>query len=991
MKLAGAVLRNVRRTAAGFRFLSSESLVSEPSLPDEADVVIVGGGAIGAALAYHLELKGLRPILLERHTMTAGTTWHSAGMLWRLRPNDTDIQLHAYTRWLLKEKLMEELPDEASPFTQNGGLFIATNEARFEEYKRLKELGGFFGVESEILSPEQATKVHPLLAKDAFHAALHSPGDGTIDPTTLTNAYVKAWRNQVEAKQGDNAAFKSTRLFEGVSAKSILKCKGDDGKERVEGVVTESGQRVRSKIVVNACGAWAKELHNSILGDSLPLCAMQHAMLVTEAIEGVNPSLPNVRDHDRSVYIKTQGNALAIGGYEPNPNFWASPDRDFAFGLFDMDWEAFDHNLSGHMELCPSVETAGIQSTVCGPESFTPDHKPLVGPYPSMDGYFLACGMNSMGIMLSGGLAREMAEWIVNGSPNLDLFGYDIARFHPDCARNQEWVQQSSHESYAKTYSIVHPMDEHLAGRNGRRSSVHDLLLEEGCVFQARHGFERPGFFSTGHKKGEASVLEYDYYGAYEQSDLQNDFEHKKPYHLKTSKLQGRGHETYPYRELIENHITFDWPPSLNVVAEEASACRSGVAVFDQSYFGKFVVVGKEAEKAVDYIATNRFDEEACPPGRVKYTCLCNEKGGVEADLTITKLQKEAIGVLNHASDKKDQFDADVSAFYVAAGGAQKTHNLRWIETHIAPFDCDIIDMSDRMSLLSVQGPKSFELLSQIVDDEASLSNLKKLPFSYACHASVQGHPVLILRLTFVGELGYEMHCRYEDAQAIYQALMSKGRAMEIERGIPVRNAGYLTIDSLSAEKGYRHWHADVTNSDTPFEANIGFTVSGTLKTSNKNFIGRKALEEQKESGVRRKLVCLELEENVPLYGLESIWRDGKCVGFVKSTAFGHTIGKTLAYGYVSKEGYQQADFLSSEDRPVQKSEKILNKWLKAGTYQIGDKGVRRNAKLHLKAPFDPNNERITPEDQVNQESSESNGSIAGAKVSCNNSNSTVL
>jgi len=622
-----------------------------------------------------------------------------------------------------------------------------------------------------------------------------------------------------------------------------------------------------------------------------------------------------------------------LGGYETNPIHWENPEKDFAFGLFDLDFDAFNQNLEGHLELCPQVEEAGIQSTVCGPESFTPDHKPLVGIHPKINNYFVACGMNSMGIMLSGGLGLESANWIIDGSPDLDIFSFDIARFHPDCNLNSAqptWLFDRSHESYAKTYAIVYPKDEPLAGRNCRLSGVHDTLEERGCIFQERHGFERPGYFEK-NTKGEMKIKDYDFYGAYPEE-------------------KGEKYEHYPYRQIIEHECTFNWPASHETVAEECKAAREGVAIFDQSYFGKFLITGAEAEKAVDYVATARLDSENCPPGRVTYTSFCNEKGGVEADLTVTNLPEGSTHIVGEGGP----------AYYVAAGGLTATHNLRWLEKYTKAFDCQIKDISNDFSMISIQGPFSRELLSMCVSDPESTKCLEDVAFSHAGVITIDGIDMLVLRLTFVGELGFELHCPKDKATQILDQVYAQAEKLSAEKNVKFADAGYHCIDSLSAEKGYRHWHADLSNADTPMEAGIGFTVIPTLKNSKKEFVGKKALEEKREIGLKRKLICLTLDDQAPLHGLETIHRNGECVGIVKSTAYGHTIGKTIAYGYVAAEGYQ-ARFEQGKikDTPDVKDAKITKKWLTEGDFEIGDKGKMWKAEVHLQAPFDPKNTRI--------------------------------
>lgn len=702
--------------------------------------------------------------------------------------------------------------------------------------------------------------MHPLLRVDDIYGGVYSPGDGTIDPTSICNAYAKA------ARKLGGGVYENVAVS-GIEVENYMTLGGASSR-RIQAVLTACGQRIETPVVVNACGAWANEVAD-MLGVEIPLKAMKHAMVLTEPIEGMHSGLPNVRDHDLSVYLKTQGDSMAIGGYEQNPEFWPDVDPKFAFGLFELDYDTFGQNLAGHMQRCPIIEETGIKSTVCGPESFTPDHKPLMGPFPGLQGLYLACGFNSMGLMLGGGVGRELTEWILKGSPKVDLFSFDCARFHPDSVSSSRWVKDRTHESYAKTYAIVFPHDEALAGRGSRRSALYDELLSRGCVYQARHGFERPGFFANEAEEPKS----YDYYGAYEEGAWR-----LAPDHPDVPK-----HAEHKYLELVEGELTFDWPKSHGTVAEECRAAREGVAFFDQSYFGKFYLRGAEADEAVQFLCG--ADMEGKAVGSVTYTPLCNVRGGVEADLTVTKLQEQG-----------------ENYYYFAAGGNTCTKDLAWIRKVLEAgnYKAKIEDESESLTLISVQGPYSRQLLESVTN--ADLSN-EAFPFSAARWLDIAGRRLLALRLTFVGELGFELHVPSSSALEVYREVRLAGDRLAAKEQVPVRDAGYRAIDSLSAEKNLRHWHADLSNRDTPLEAGIGFTVLSKLKRSGEDapkFLGREALERQRAEGLKRKLVCLVLDsKDVPLHGAESLWRDGDCVGYVRSTAFGHTIGSSIAYGYV--------------------------------------------------------------------------------------------
>lgn len=360
-------------------FSTSPNKLKNPptNFPSEADVVVIGGGSLGSSTLYHLAKQGVNAVLLEKDSITAGTTWHSAGLVWRLRPNDTEIELLNYTRHMARDVLEEET-GQSPGWIENGGLFIANNKARFDEYKRMHSLGNSMGVESHLLDAAQTKEIYPLMNVEDIYGTLYSPGDGTVDPSGITAAYCKG------AKQTGNA-----RVFENCKVTGI-NTSGTGKQRHVVGVETPWGM-IKTSRIVNCAGVWAPQL-GKMCDVSVPLVAMKHAYVVTEPIPGIQ-GLPNIRDHDLSVYMKLQGDCLAIGGYENNPEFW-NTDPNFAFGLFDLDWDVFMSHVENHIHRVPSVEAAGISNTVSGPESFTADHKPLMGEVPELTGFYLGCGFN---------------------------------------------------------------------------------------------------------------------------------------------------------------------------------------------------------------------------------------------------------------------------------------------------------------------------------------------------------------------------------------------------------------------------------------------------------------------------------------------------------------------------------------------------------------------------------------------------------------------
>uniref|UniRef100_A0A669CEX4 Sarcosine dehydrogenase, mitochondrial n=1 Tax=Oreochromis niloticus TaxID=8128 RepID=A0A669CEX4_ORENI len=870
-------------------------------LPRSADAVVIGGGSLGCQTIYHLAKMGMtNVVLLERDRLTAGTTWHTAGLLWQLRPSDVEVELLAHTRNVISKDLEEETGLHTG-WIQNGGLFIASNKQRLDEYKRLMSLGKVYGIESHVLSPAETKDLYPLMNVDDLYGTLYVPKDGTMDPagtcTTLTRA----------------ATARGATVIENCPVTGIQVRADDIGVKRVKAVETQHGT-IETPCVVNCAGVWATKL-GEMAGVKVPLIAMHHAYVVTERIEGIQ-NMPNVRDHDASVYLRLQGDALSVGGYERNPIFWDEVSDKFAFSLFDLDWDVFMQHIEGAVNRVPALEQTGIKSTVCGPESFTADHKPLMGEAPEVRGFFLGCGFNSAGMMLGGGCGRELAHWIIHGRPEKDMYGYDIRRFHNSLTDNKRWIRERSHESYAKNYSVVFPFDEPLASRNMRKDPFHQVatncfscsvlcmcgcfqvLTEQGCMFQERHGWERPGWFN---KEGPVAVKDYDYYGAYDV----------------------KRNEKYKYDELLGQEYTFDFPPHHDVIKNECLSCRHSVAVFDMSYFGKFYLTGPDAKKAADWLFTADVNKK---PGTTVYTCMLNKRGGSEADLTVSRLEPGAANLPLAPESNGD-------AYYLAIGGGVAEHNWNHIRTVLQDqgFRCQLTDHSEDMGMISIQGPKSREVLQEVLD-----TDLSNEAFSFSSHKVVNaaGHQVRAMRLSFVGELGWELHIPKDSCLPVYRAVMAAGA----KHGII--NSGYRAIDSLSIEKGYRHWHADLRPDDTPLEAGLAFTCK--LKSSIP-FQGRDMLEKQKKEGLKRRIVCFTTDEKVPMFGLEAIYRNGVPVGHLRRADYGFYIDKTIGYGYIRNPdgGVVSADFI------------------KSGEFTLERMGVVYKAKAHLKSPFDPENKRV--------------------------------
>ncbi|RXF74226.1 GcvT family protein, partial [Hansschlegelia zhihuaiae] len=628
---------------------------------------------------------------------------------------------------------------------------------------------------------------------------------------------------------------------------------------RVRAVVTDQG-RVACETLVICAGLWSREL-GKLAGVNIPLAPVKHQYVVTEPIEGVTRGLPTLRDPDRLTYYKEEVGGLVLGGYEPNPVAWDTPGglpKDFAFSLLDGDWDHFGPTLELALGRVPALETAGIKQLINGPESFTPDGNFILGEAPEVRGVFVGCGFNAFGIAAGGGAGMALAEWVAKGEPPYDLWPVDIRRFGANHG-DGNWVRTRTLEAYAKHYTMAWPSEEHDSGRPLRRSPLYDRLKAAGAVFGEKLGWERPNWFA------------------------------------------GEGEER-------QDRYSFGRPSWFAAVGREHVACRERVALFDQSSFAKFLMVGRDAERALSWIAANDVTK---PVGSLVYTQMLNSRGGIECDLTVARLAEHR--------------------FYIITGTGFATHDFDWIAKTI-PTDCDahLVDVTSSRAVLSLFGPRARDVLSALTEDDVSNDGF---PFGTCRTITVAGAPVLALRVTYVGELGWELHVPAEFAVSVYEALMEAGRP----HGVAL--AGYRAIETLRLEKGYRAWGAEIGPDHTPRMAGLGWA---TKLKSNIDFLGREALAAEAGRPLPRLLAGFTVDDpDVILLGRETILRDGRRVGWLASGGFGHTIGKPVGYGYVRDAGGVDAGYVMS------------------GDYQLDVAGDLVPATPFLKPPYDPLMSRI--------------------------------
>lgn len=868
-----------------FNKLKRQKYSTQQDVISSADVVIVGGGIVGCNTLYQLSKRGIKTVLLERSKITSGTTWHTAGMVWSLRPCDLEIRLLQDSKHIYSI-LEEEIGDNAG-WINNGGLFISRGPVRTQEYMRLHTLGKSLGIPSEILNPQEAQKIVPILDPSVFKMALYSPGDGTIDPAIVCSALIK-----VAKKNGG-------MIYEDCPVRDILYSHNMLGNKEVTGVHTDKGF-IKTKCVVNCGGAWGGRIARYAGVPSLPLIPFKHAYVVMDALPEVR-GCPNVRDHDASVYLKIQGETVNVGGYETNPHMLDEVPDNLSFHLYELDWDVFGIHMTNAADLCPKLGQIGVKSTVCGPESFTPDHKPLLGEDPNVFGLYHNCGYNSAGMMFSPGCAIQMAEWIVSGRPNYNMFTFDIRRFTPGQMSRGHWMRESSHEAYCKNYCIVFPHDEPLAGRDCSHDALHQELLEDGAVMQARAGWERPAFYLPGQK---IRVQRYDWGGT---QDYPRNVDLR-------------------YEKILEGDYSFNFSEHHNLIGEEALACRNGAALFNMSYYGKFYITGPDAQRTADLAFTADMSNKA---DKVVYTLLLNEKGGVEADVTVTILLDGGSGQLHEPIFKG-------RGYYVVTSGFCANHVLAHLRRIVQTYklSANICDVTKQMCILSIQGPDSQRILQRyttagLSNDAFPVSTHRSIHISKAPHSPDNKlYTCRALRIGWAGELGWELHVPSSHAIEVYKAL---------SRAKGLRNAGWRALTSLSAEKGYHLWNSDLRPDDNPIEANLGFTCR-----KDGDYIGNEYVTKAKKGGLVKKYAYFTLDEKLPLFGGEAIFRNNELVGYLRRGDYAYYLDKPIGIGYVHNNVSH-----------------VTKDYLKSGEYKIEVMGTKHKATLHLRSPFDPNGQRI--------------------------------
>jgi heterotetrameric sarcosine oxidase gamma subunit len=815
--------------------------MSSPVLPQRARVVVIGGGIIGCSVAYHLAQMGWRDVvLLERDRITSGTTWHAAGLMVTFgSTSETSTEMRKYTRDLYAR--LEAETGVATGFNPVGFIEVACDPDRLEEYRRVSAFNRFCGVDVHEISAAQVGELFPLARTDDILAGFYVKEDGKVNPVDVTMSMAKG------------ARLLGAKIFEQVPVTDVLQRRGV-----VTGVSTPYGD-IEAEYVVNCAGMWARQL-GARAGINIPLQASEHYYLITDKIPGIDPNWPVLEDPGSYGYFREEVGGMMVGLFEPVCAPWRVEGipEDFSFGDLAPDWERMGQYVEKAMNRVPILHDTGVKKFFCGPESFTPDLAPVVGEAPELRNYFVAAGLNSIGILTGGGLGRVLAHWIVTGRPDVDITGFNIDRLHTyQC--NPEYRRTRTVESLGMVYQCHYPTRSMQTARGAKTSPLHDRLAARGAYFKDVSGWEGPDWYAPPGHEAKIDKLSW---------GREAWFEHWRAEH---------------------------------------QAAREGVILMDMSFMAKFIVEGRDAGRVLEHISANRVDG---PAERITYTQWLNEGGTLEADLTVTKL----------ADDR----------FWVVASDTAHRHVLTWVRRHIGDAHAFIADVTSGHAQINIQGPRSRELMQSVTT--ADLSDAA-FPFRCAREIDIGFARALCVRITYLGELGYELYIPSEQATHVYDRLVAAG-----ER-VGLRHAGLKTLASCRMEKGYRDYGHDIDNTDSVLEAGLGFAVD--LKKP--GFIGKDAVLARKAAGpLTKRLVQILLKDSEPLmFHAEVVRRNGRPVGYIRAASYGHTLGGAVGLAMLDA------------------GEPIDQAWLDAGQWEVDIADRLHPAIASLRPLYDPDNKRI--------------------------------
>jgi glycine cleavage system aminomethyltransferase T/glycine/D-amino acid oxidase-like deaminating enzyme len=811
-------------------------------LPSRAQYVVVGGGVIGTSIAYHLATMGATDVvLLERKQLTSGTTWHAAGEVVSGGASEDPLWMARYSRDLYTK--LEAETGLSTGFKDVGYLQLATTERRDEAYRRETAYMRSTGVDKQILTPEEILDIVPMMKVDDVIHGFWTPDEGRANPVDVTMSMAKG------AKMKGAQIFEETEVIDFVVKDN-----------RIAGVVTERGTIECEKVVL-ASGLWGRELAAKA-GVTVPLQAAEHYYLLTEPIDGVTPeNVPVIEDPEAYGYYREEGGGLLVGMFEPIGAAWSldGTPKESAFAVLPPDWDRLSPFLEKAMQRFPALEDAGIRTLFCGPESFTDDISPMLGESPEVDGLYLACGLNSVGILMGGGLGHVMAQWLIEEYPPIDLTEVGVDRTHEFQATRQFRKERTIERLGFLLNDLSWPNAMPKQARNVRRGPFHDQHVADGAYLVASNGWEYPEFFG---EPGTTPTVEWGF----------------------------------------KRGIAFE-----RTGVEHLNA-RENVGAIDMTMMSNYLVQGPHAMQVLNRVCANNIDTEV---GRVVYTQWLDGRGGIIADVTVTR-------------QAPDQF------LVISADNVHRRLPA-WIRRNTDEGEfLTVTDVTSGLALLTVQGPKSRELLQRLSPNDWSN---EAFPFLTAQKVELGYTPLWALRVTYVGELGWDLLIPTEFGATLYDQLKEAGSDL----GFMPTGVGALS--TMRMEKSYRDMGHDIDSTDTPLEAGLGFAVAWDKPGG---FIGREALLKQKESGpLKKRLVNVLLESpDYDLIGAEPIFMDGVPLGSLRVGAFGYTLGAACGIADIEREeGFTAAD-------------------INAGSFEVDIAGTRVPVKASLKPLFDADRSR---------------------------------
>ena len=770
-------------------------------IPSSAKVVVIGGGVVGCSCAYHLAKFGWKDVvLLERDKLTSGTTWHAAGLVSQIGPSATITKIRKYSLDLYKD--LEKKLGHSAGLRLNGALSIAQEEGRWQELKRQATTSQLYDFDVQVLTKDQIKEKVPLIKTDDLLGGIFMPGDGSGDPSGITNLLAKA------------AKLEGAKFYEDSPVEDII-----IKNKKVKGVVV-NGEKIDCEYIVLATGMWSRQIGEK-LGVSIPLYPAEHFYVITEPIKEVPKNLPVIRDFDSRTYFKEDAGKLLLGIFEgksiPAFDKTNKVPENFSFGEFPENLEHFEPYLNACMKRFPILEQTGIRKFFAGPESFTPDTNTLLGEVPEVKNFFVCCGLNSIGIASAGGVGKVTAEWMMNGHVNEDIFSYDIKRFQKFHSEIK-FIKERVTETLGDLYGMHWPYKQHRTSRNIKLLPYHEDLKKYGACFGVSGGYERPMWFSK---------------------DIKNN--------------------NYNYSYNYQN-----WYPSAEY---ETKNCRKNVGIFDLTPFSKFELKNESAHEELQKIFTANIKNDK---GKCTYTQMLNPNGGIEGDFTVVCIGK------NH--------------FRIISSAATRERDKFYINQYLRKNKLE--DVTDDYCVLGIFGPKSRNLIKKISNDEFSNENFK---FATGKFININDKSIWIQRISYVGELGYELYINFEDAKEIYNEIMKN------EHEFNISNCGMHAMDIMRMETGFVHWGHDISPEENQYQAGLEFAISFK---KNINFIGKEALLKVKEKKLDKRLMMFSLKNNNPGMPLllhdEPIYLNNKIIGRTTSGNYSFNFNRNLSYGYIN-------------------------------------------------------------------------------------------